>query len=274
VDTLLASMTFVQILILLAVLASFLIIILVVLFKLLGNRKVSLKTSLGQISSEQGNSSNDPSVNSMVIGVFTWTLETVSMMVEIKTKMILHDQMTYLEERLVLIKNSILESYRMKMKDSYEKGTQVSSQEYLFYKSLVELMKEDMKSNIRMLFLRNHFSTFTEPELQAYIQEKNMWIMTSAIEFLRIMYPSEKMTIQFFSVEESFNDVRKTLEDYMNTVFRQAAKIYNDRNKQIDSLGESLHSKVNSTYGVDLYNGGMLNYSSIIKGKEATYDKR
>lgn len=239
------------------------------LFRWLSNKKVSVNVKRGQLS-YKGDSTPEDTVNIVAKGVFLQTLETVTLMTHIKTKLIMHDQMTYLEERLVLIRDTILESYREKLKEELSKAeskltTVASNQDYLFFQSLVDLMKEDMKRSARGFFLRNNFSQLTEEELSAYISEKNELLIVKATEFLRDLYPSDKMIVPFESVHKGLNEVKADLEVLLSQVFKKAVVIYKVRHNQIDDLEKSLRDKIKATYGVDLEETGSKIFSSALK---------
>jgi len=252
------------------------LIILVYLFgRMFGNKKFSFNLPKGQISYSKDTGMDSAYVQSMSTGIFFLTLETVAMMTQIKTKLILHDQMTYLEERLIFIKNSVLEAYRSK-RSELEKGAPLSSEaakEYLFFKSLVELMKEDVKSNIRVLFLRNHFSQYDEKEMSVYLTEKNFWLVTKMIDFLRELYPQEKMAVSFNDVEEAISSIRSEIEEYLAIIFKRAARITIKRHGQINELEASLREKVKESYGVDLDDKGLNVFSTILKEGEPSYER-
>lgn len=243
--------------------------------KIMSNKKISFSLPKGQLSYSKDTDKDASYVQNVSTGIFFLTLETVAMMTQIKTKLILHDQMTYLEERLIFIKNSILEAYRAK-RSEIEKGAPLSSEaakEYLFFKSLVELMKEDVKSNIRVLFLRNHFSQYDEKEMSVYMTEKNFWLVTKMVDFLRELYPQEKMAVPFNEVEEAIASIRSEIEEYLSVIFKRAARITVKRHEQINELEAGLREKVKESYGVDLDDKGLNVFSTILKGGEPSYER-
>ena len=247
------------------------------LTKFLGGKKLSVNVAQGQVSYSQDGVSNDTvSVQGVASGVFLATLETVALMTQIKTKLILHDQMMFLEERLVLIRNSILESYRGSFKERADIALvdTLGTQEYLLFKSLVDLMKEDMKSNVRMLFLRNHFSSYNEQELLAYIAEKNQWLLTEMYEFLREMYPANKMSIPFSDIEFALNKIRPELDEYLVRIFKKAVQINRERNQQIVDMEKSLRERIKSSYNVEIEDRGVSVFSMALKGGESSYERR
>lgn len=261
-----------------AMLAGGLIWLLIwLLTKFLGGKKLSVNVAQGQVSySQDGSGTDGVSIQSVASGVFLATLETVALMTQIKTKLILHDQMMFLEERLVMIRNSILESYRgsFKGREDVTLVDTLGTQEYLLFKSLVDLMKEDMKSNVRMLFLRNHFSSYNEQELLAYISEKNQWLLTEMYEFLREMYPANKLTIPFTDVESSLNKIRPELEEYLVRIFKKAVQINRERNQQIADMEKSLRDRIRSSYNVEIEDKGVSVFSMALKGGESSYERR
>jgi hypothetical protein len=274
--SLFVGLTFEQKLILIAEMLLAFSVLTIVINYFFGKKKLNLKLSKGQVSYSQEAPLTQEALKDTSTGVFFFTLETVAMMTQIKTKLILHDQMTYLEERLLFIKNSVLDSYRRVYR---EKGTlkdieDFSAKEYTLYKSLVELMKEDLKSNIRVLFMRNHFASYDDKELSIYLQEKGSWLITKMTDFLRELYPSEKMTIPFSDIEKSIGFCRKEIEEYLLSIFRRAAQIYNDRHSQIVSLETGLRDKIKETYGIDIDDRGIKSFSKILKEGEPNYERR
>lgn len=246
----------------------------IVVFRLLSGKKVSLNLKDGALNMGADNKAEIATVQNVASSIFFQTLETVALMTQIKTKIILHDQMTYLEERLVLIKDNILESYRAKLRAKLTGPTRApdahiasttSNQDYLFYKTLIDLMKEDMKSGIRILFLRNNFSRYNDKELDAYIEEKNELLLVKATQFISELYPSEKMLVSFDEVEETLNSVRKDIEADLTVVFKRAVEIHNTRHRQINELESGLREKIKISYGVEV---GLVNgstFADIIK---------
>lgn len=245
-------------------------ILLVTLFRLLANKKLDLNLKRGQISYAPG-SKDSVTVENAVSGVFFSTLETVAMMAQIKTKLILHDQMTYLEERLVIIRDTILESYRHAWKNYIDRNGPTEDfvgQEYLFYQSLVDLMKEDMKSSVRVFFLRNHFSTYDDQQLNSYIEEKNELLMVKAYQFLRDMYPIDKMTLSFEEIENGLDKVRPDLENGLSVAFKKAVDITKERHRQIADLETGLRKNIKQQYGVELNGSGVGVFSGTLQKNE------
>jgi len=260
-----AGLTFGQKVIIIMEMAAMLGAIVFLLFRMISNKKLSFNVAKGQLSYSPDN--KDPeTVKSVATGVFFQTLETVAMMTQIKTKLILHDQMTYLEERLVIVKDTILEAYRLSWKESFSSGSGESgSQEYLFYQSLVELMKEDMKSSVRVFFLRNHFSSYDDHQLSSYIEEKNELLMVKAYQFLRDMYPVDKMVVSFDSIVKGLDKVKPDLEHCLMMVFKKAVEITKERHQQISDLESGLRNKVKISYGVDLSESGVEIFLGSLK---------
>lgn len=261
---------------LLFVLQAALVGIIFLVLRLLKGKNVSMNLTQGQLSFTPETTS--ATIHEVVTGVFFHTLETIAMMSQIKTNLILHDQMTYLEERMVMIRNTILESYRKLLRE-FLSGTEADSldnpqREYLFYKSLVDLMREDLKNNIRVLFLRNHFTQFNDQELSAYIKEKNQVLVVKMYEFLRDMYPSEKMMVPFSDVEGSLKDIQEEIEEYLSSVFRKAVQIKHERDAQIIALDKSLREKIKASYGVDIEDRSTKVFINTLKSGESQYERR
>lgn len=252
--------------------------IIFLIFKLVSNKSVSVNVVKGMLS--YGPDSKDPqTLQHMASGVFFHTLETVAIMTQIKTKMILHDQMTYLEERLVIIRDNILDAYRQSWKkianDNPKLFEEYGSQEYLFYQSLVSLLEEYMKSNVRAIFLRNHFSSYDEHQLNSYIKEKNEILLVTAYRFIRDMYPEEKMAIKFDDIEKGLDQVKEEIENSFTMVFKRAVAITNDRHEQIKDLESSLRNRIKNAYGVELLEDGVNVFSSAVqKGKNDGTESR
>jgi hypothetical protein len=234
-----------------------------VLFRLLSGKKVSFNLKEGQLSYSPEKDST--SMAALGSGIFFLTFENVSFMAQIKTKIILHDQMTYLEEKLVIVRDKILESYRGLLKGKLSSTGAGLGQEYLFFQTLVDLLVEDMKSSIRTLFIRNHFSTYNDKELEGYIAEKNQLLMVKAYQFLRDMYPSEKMVIPFDDIEDALDLIRKDLEQDISYVFKRAVDITKARHRQIEELEVSLRDKIKSNYGVDIGERRGRSFADIVK---------
>lgn len=264
-----SDLNFMQKFILILEIAVLLSGVVYLLFRMISNKRVSLNVTKGQLS--YAPDSKDPdTIKTVATGVFFQTLEAVAMMTQIKTKLILHDQMTYLEERLVIVKDTILEAYRQSWKEAFSSGSAESgSQEYLFYQSLVELMKEDMKSSIRVFFLRNHFSSYDDHQLTSYIEEKNELLMVKAYQFLRDMYPVDKMVVSFDSIVKGLDKVKPDLEHCLLTVFKKAVDITRERHQQITDLETGLRNKVKISYGVDLSESGVEVFMGALKKNDS-----
>lgn len=264
-DILFEGMSFGQKIIVIIEMAAVAAALIFLIFKMIANKKLSLNVTKGQISYSP---TDETTMEGAISNVFILTLETVAMMTHIKTKLILHDQMNYLEERLVVIRDTFLKSYRGCWKDLDEKS---SPDEYIFYQSLINLMKENMKSSVRVFYLRNHFSGYDERKLKEYIKEKNELLMIEAVQFLRELYPSEKMTISFDEIVKGIEEVQPEIESCLSTAFVRAVEITKDRHIQIVSLDEGLRARIKNTYGVEIAESGVEAFTGALKG-ESTYD--
>lgn len=258
-------MSFAQKVIIILEVAAALAGIIYLIFKMIAHKSVSFDMTKGRLS-YSGNDDKAQTMEGAISGVFILTLETVTMMTHIKTKLILHDQMSYLEERLIVVRDAILKSYRLCWKA--RTGESVSTKEYIFYQSLVNLMKENMKSNMRTFYLRNHFSAYSEQQLKDYINEKNELLMIGAYQYLRELYPEGKMTISFEDIVLGLDKIKPNLENCLSAAFKRAVNITKERNVQIAELESSLRGRIKTTYGVELNDSGVEAFIGAIKRGE------
>lgn len=268
------GLNFIQKTIMVVELAFLVGVFVIFVFKKIEGKKLFVNLKEGALSYDQSANKEALSIQAVVSSIFFQTLETVALMTQIKTKLILHDQMTYLEERMVLIKDHLMEAYRAKLKTKLSatspgSTTQVvsttSNQEYLFFKTLTDLMKEEMKSGMRTLFLRNNFSRYNEKELDAYVTEKNELLLIKALHFIGELYPSEKMLVSYDEVEEAFNSVRGDIAEELSIVFKKAVFIHNSRLTQITELETNLREKIKLSYGVEVGLGSGKTFVDIVK---------
>jgi len=218
-------------------------VILLVLFR--KNIKFSLKRGELNLSDRKDNKATE-----VIMEVFTRTLDTAVKSSSIKLKGILSDQMNYLDEKLLLIEDILLNTFRKELAEKTEGATVISHQEYLFFYSLVSLLKEEMKRDIRAIFIRNNFSSYSEEEFSEYIKEKNQWIITRVNMFLRDMYPSDKMVVSFEELEVSLIKSYEEINSILNQVFKKAVSISKEHYATIDKMQSELESYMTSL-GID-----------------------
>jgi hypothetical protein len=77
-----------------------------------------------------------------------------------------------------------------------------------------------------------------------------LWVKSK--NFIRDMYPSDKMSIPFEQVEKKvFKDVEETMCSDLHATFKKAVQIYVERNAEIKIMELSLREHLKA-YGVDL----------------------
>lgn len=195
----------------------------------------------------------------LVIEIVSRTVDTASRISHLKTKQILSDQMYYLEDRLVIMQDALMTAFRTRLFSELSKKTAqgtsltvTSSQEYSFLSTLVHLMAEDIKRNCRGTFIRNNFHRFSERDFAQYLDDKVSFLWIKAVNFLRDMYPSDKMTIPFEEIEKSvLGDIEEDIRDGLLMTFKRAVQIYNERHAEVKGLEIALRDHL-QTFGVDL----------------------
>jgi hypothetical protein len=194
-----------------------------------------------------------------LVEIYNMTTNTAGMVSVLKTKQILSDQMNYLEDKAIIIREALISSYRKCLSDNSKKedgslaSTVVSSKEYQFFNSLITLMVEDQKKTCRQIFIKNNFSNLGEREFQEYLEEKVTLLQTKARLYVRELYPSDKMEIPFELLEqEVFNKTAEVLVKNYEQVFRRAAQIYRTKHEEADTLDSDLRAYIKATYGADV----------------------
>ena len=161
--------------------------------------------------------------------------------------------------QIVLIQDVLLAPFRAKLFLALEAKaapgaapTVTSNQEYGFYVSLVALLMEDLKRNCRGTFIRNNFHRFNEREFETYVSDKAESLWIKAVNFLRDMYPSDKMTLTFEAVEKSvLSEAETDFKDEIVVVFKKAVHIYNERHAEIAEMERALREHLKG-YGVNM----------------------
>ncbi len=253
-----ANSTFLERVGLILVVMLSLSLLLLIFYKLfVRGRPVKLNIFGGQMDIKGVDNLTDTGKDALV-DVFTMSITTATTVSFLKTKQILSDQMYYLEDKLILIQESLTTSYRTCLSISLKKmddqaPTVTSHKEYQFFTSLVTLMIEDMKRTCRQTFIKNNFSHFSDKDFSEYIDEKIVLLKAKALLFLRDLYPSDKMVVTFEVVEQDvFQKEAESFEEYLEHVFRKAVQIYKARHEEADRLDRELREYIMATYGVDI----------------------
>lgn len=221
-----------------------------------------VKLGLGQLASIDVDKGGQPLSGisaDTVIEIVSRSVDMASKVTHIKTKQILSDQMYGLEDKIVLIQDVLLAPFRAKLFLALEAKagpgaapTVTSNQEYGFYVSLVALLMEDLKRNCRGTFIRNNFHRFNEREFETYVSDKAESLWIKAVNFLRDMYPSDKMTLTFEAVEKSvLSEAETDFKDEIVVVFKKAVHIYNERHAEIAEMERALREHLKG-YGVNM----------------------
>jgi hypothetical protein len=218
-------------------------VILIILFR----KNIKFNLSKGEINFSDRNSLNSSDV---IMEVFTRAVDTAARTTSIKLKGILSDQMNYLDEKLLLIEDILLNAFRKEFSVKTEGDNIPSHQEYLFFYSLVSLVKEEIKRDIRAIFIRNNFSSYSEQEFSDYIKEKNQWVITRVNMFLRDMYPSDKMVVSYEELEVGLKESYEKIDAILTQVFKKAVSISKNHYDSIDKMQEELEEYMTSL-GID-----------------------
>ena len=198
-----------------------------------------------------------------LVEVYNRTVVMSGMTNTLKSKQILYEQMNYLEDKAVIVREAFITAYRRCLSDQHraavsDGATVVSSKEYQFFRSLVTLMIEDQKKICRQIFVQNNFSSMAERELQEYLEEKITLLQTKARLYVRELYPSDKMDVPYELVEsEVFGKVADAMAKNYDQVFRRAATVYRMRHDEADALESNLRLYLKTMYGADV--GGPSN---------------
>lgn len=228
--------------------------LILVLRWVLTGKKMKINLSSGNI--DIGAADQKDVSKSDVVDIIIKTSDTIMRTAYIKTKLILYEQMCYLEERLVLLQDAYLATFRSKLagnlaKKSNSPLTVTSSQEYQFFESLIRLLMEDIKRNCRGIFVRNNFSHYTEKEFDNYLEEKVEFLWIKSCNFLRDLYPSDKMPMTYEELEnEVLVEVKETSCDDLRAVFRKAVHVHNSKLEEVVRIEQDLRGYLKS-FGIE-----------------------
>ena len=193
-----------------------------------------------------------------LVGIYSRTSATSNMVSLLKNKQILYEQMNYLEDMSVLLREAFITAYSKYLagyqtSKASSSSTVVSSKEYHFFRSLMTLMVEDQKKICRQIFIQNNFSRLGEKEFQEYLDEKVALLLTKARLYVRELYPSDKMEVPYEIVEfEVFGKTADIMAKNYEQVFRRAAIIYRSRHDEADALDAGLRMYLKAAYGADV----------------------
>jgi hypothetical protein len=225
---------------------------------MLKGKKVRINVREGDV--DIGSDEQKDVSKSDVVDIIVRTSDAITKTAFIKNKQILYDQMCYLEERLVLLQDAFLATFRSKLAEFIIKKkptatlTITSSQEYQFFESLIRLLIEDIKRNCRGIFIRNNFSHFSEKEFEKYLDEKIEFLWIKSCNFLRDLYPSDKMPMTYEELEkEVLPDVQEPAQNDLRIVFIKAVQIYNSRHDEVARIEQDLRGYLRS-FGITLDN--------------------
>ena len=228
--------------------------LILVLRWVLTGKKMKINLSSGNI--DIGAADQKDVSKSDVVDIIIKTSDTIMRTAYIKTKLILYEQMCYLEERLVLLQDAYLGTFRSKLACTLAKKdgtplTVTSSQEYQFFESLIRLLMEDIKRNCRGIFVRNNFSHYSEKEFDKYLEEKVEFLWIKSCNFLRDLYPSDKMPMTYEDLEkEVLVEVKETSCDDLRAVFRKAVHVHNSKLEEVVRIEQDLRGYLKS-FGIE-----------------------
>jgi hypothetical protein len=226
---------------------------------ILKGRPFKLSMFGSEVDVEDASGLNDAG-KSAIMDVLAMTAVTATKTSTLKTKTVLSDQMYYLEDKLILIQEILTTAYRASLSDGLAKehsaestATVYSHKEYHFFTSLVTLLIEDMKRSCRQIFIKNNFSHFNEREFSEYADEKVTLLQAKALQFIRDLYPSDKMIVPFETLEqEVFKKNADATGSHLEHALRKAVQIYKARHEEADALDKELRDYILDTYGVDV----------------------
>lgn len=227
-------------------------------FSLFGN-EVDLKGDQKELS---------PRCKDAVVEVAMLAITTSTKVSYLRTKQVLSEQMYYLEDKLFLTQEVLNTAFRKCLADklrslhSADQAAPVDScteyhltshKEYHFFTTLVTLMSEDLKKAMRQIFIKNHFSHYDEREFAAYLREKVDLLSARMLQFLRDLYPSDKMVVPYEQVEAVvFNGSLEEVTLHLEHAFRRAVQLNRARNDDADKEEEGMRLYILNKYGVDI----------------------
>lgn len=228
-------------------------------FSLFGN-EVDLKDDEKEMS---------PRCKDAVVEVTMLAITTSTKVSYLRTKQVLSEQMYYLEDKLFLTQEVLNTAFRKCLADKLRSIHTASSpddgsytcteyhltshKEYHFFTTLVTLMSEDLKKAMRQIFIKNHFSHYDEREFTAYLKEKVDLLSARMLQFLRDLYPSDKMVVPYEQVEAVvFNGSLDEVTIHLEHAFRRAVHLNRARNEDADREEEGMRLYILNKYGVDI----------------------
>lgn len=219
-----------------------------------------------------------PRCKDAVVEVAMLAITTSTKVSYLRTKQVLSEQMYYLEDKLFLMQEVLNTAFRKCLADKLKSmhpasdpsaATSVggggvgddcckeyhltSHKEYHFFTTLVTLMSEDLKKAMRQIFIKNHFSHYDEREFSSYLKEKVDLLSARMLQFLRDLYPSDKMVVPYEQVESMvFVGSLSEVTIHLEHAFRRAVQLNRARNEDADREEEGMRQYILNKYGVDI----------------------
>jgi len=174
--------------------------------------------------------------------VVTKTAEIVTKMCYIDLKECIDRQMSYVDERLTIIKSILLNNYSKILKSKIQIDKQVIVHEdYITYHRLVESMLfEDIKNSIRQSFANDNFDQLSDVEFNMYINEKFLYIYQIGDEFMDMWYIGNKMLISREELKESVLLLKAKLYDIFVDTYEKAVKVLEEKEDRKIKLQDEL----------------------------------
>lgn len=227
----------------------------------------------GEVDLKGDSEEMSPRCKDAVVEVAMLAITTSTKVSYMRTKQVLSEQMYYLEDKLFLMQEVLNTAFRKCLADKLrsmhptadpsaapaggddccKEYHLTSHKEYHFFTTLVTLMSEDLKKAMRQIFIKNHFSHYDEREFSSYLKEKVDLLSARMLQFLRDLYPSDKMVVPYEQVESmvfvgSLSEVTLHLEH----AFRRAVQLNRARNEEADKEEEVMRQYILNKYGVDI----------------------
>lgn len=205
-------------------------------------------------------SKNNPEyiIKGALVDVFNMAMTTASEISYIKTKQVLSEQMSFLEDRLILIQASLNNTYRKCLSDCLTKintplVTVTSNKEYHLFSTILTLMLDDQKEYCRDAFIKNNFAHLNDNDFNDYLDDKLNILYSRCISYVRDLYPSDKMLVTYEIVESDvFGSTKKEFFIRYTQVFKKAALLYRTKHLEADTKDIKLKEYIKMHYAVDI----------------------
>ncbi|MBF0555643.1 MAG: hypothetical protein HQK96_14025 [Nitrospirae bacterium] len=174
--------------------------------------------------------------------VVSKTTELVTRMCYLENVVKLDKQMSYVEEKFIIIKSILMNNFSELLLEKINTGVPVSDDYQIYERYIDSLLNDEIKKRVRVSFINNGFVDLSDTEFRVYVKDKCNYFFDLSVQTVDRWYISGKMVVPREEVKASVFRLKYSFTDFAFDIYSNAVRVIKETETEKDRMKKELEN--------------------------------